>query len=474
MTMKSNKTPLKLTLIFIVAIALAACENSFLDVKPTMKQRVPETLDDYEGLLNAVELMNVSSHALGMIGADEFYVSEIGYHTFPSGTNYNYQKRAYTWQPTIFEGGEQYRLDWNQGYERILLVNLVLEGVKRLDGNAIDRERIDKVKGEALFHRAWNYYNLAQLFSEPYHSGNGAKPGVPLRLEPDLTTLTPRSDLKDTYNQIVKDLREAETLLPDISESLFKPDKRSVHALLARLFLQIDDFEQALAYANLSLGLKSQLIDFNGLDMAAPQTFMPYGDGNPEIIFMATCPGNTSFLLLLTHHYINADTVLLDSYELGDLRKQAFWAPRPDGTFQYKGSYEGSNVLSLFTGLAVDEVYLIRAECSARLGDIHQALTDYNTLRANRFSLNNFHERMSDDPEEVLGWILEERRKELVFRGTRWEDLRRLNREERYAKTLVRKIGDKVFELPPGNDRYTWPIPLEAVQQGGYEQNLRQ
>jgi len=51
----------------------------------------------------------------------------------------------------------------------------------------------------------------------------------------------------------------------------------------------------------------------------------------------------------------------------------------------FKGSYSGANNSSLFGGIGVDEIFLIRAECFARNGDITSTITDLNTILIKRW-----------------------------------------------------------------------------------------
>lgn len=461
----------KTALICSVFLIVCSCGTGYLDVKPAIRQRVPATLADFGGLLDNTNDMGISSHALGMIGGDEFYVSPDLLATFPSGVNHNYQKRAYVWERQIFEGNEAVLLDWNTAYRRILTANLVLDGIDRLSMSSSDEIYAQQVRGAALFHRAWNYYCLAQLFCPAFDENEAdGQLGLPLRLEPDLTVKIPRSSLKQTYQRIISDLESAEQLLPEIEGNKYRPSKAAVYALLARAFLQMDRYSEALIYANRALALKSDLLDFNLLDLSTETTFSARGEDNPEIIFLATCPGNTTYLLLLTHHFMNYSVSGDGGYEKGDLRYPAFFWARQDGVLQYKGSYDGTSLFSYFTGLATDEIYLIRAECNARMGNVGEALLDLNYLRKFRFDPAAYLELTSDNELEVLTSVLAERRKELFLRGTRWEDLKRLNKEPTFAKTLTRETLDGTITLMPGSNRYVWPLPEEAVRFGGYEQ----
>src|SRR3546814_18337069 len=62
---------------------------------------------------------------------------------------------------------------------------------------------------------------------------------------------------------------------------------------------------------------------------------------------------------------LHVDTALYEIYEDDDLRKRLIFST-VDGRQDYRGSYSGSIVP--FVGLAVDELYLIKAECLVRQG----------------------------------------------------------------------------------------------------------
>jgi hypothetical protein len=70
--------------------------------------------------------------------------------------------------------------------------------------------------------------------------------------------------------------------------------------------------------------------------------------------------------------------------------------------------------------------------------------------------------------------VLTERRKELVGRGLRWFDLRRLNLDPRFQKSLSRTIAGQTYELAPQSKKYTFPIPDQEVKTYGWVQNVRE
>src|SRR5690606_12084108 len=116
------------------------------------------------------------------------------------------------------------------------------------------------------------------------------------------------------------------------------------------------------------------------------------------------------------------------------------------------------------------EIYLIKAECEARVGNIATALKTINELLKNRYD-GTFTPFSSDDNEAVLRFVLNERRKELIWRGLRWSDLRRLNKDIRFAKTISRDVDGTTYTLEPGSPKYVLPIPNSVILNNDMQQN---
>ena len=125
-----------------------------------------------------------------------------------------------------------------------------------------------------------------------------------------------------------------------------------------------------------------------------------------------------------------------------------------------------------FTGLATDELYLIRAEANAFADNIPEAMNDINTLLTNRYLTGTYTPPVINTREEALQLIRDERRKELAFRGQRWPDLRRFNIEGANIE-LSRILNSKVHTLAPNSKLYTLPLPPEIITLGKLQQNDR-
>lgn len=169
---------------------------------------------------------------------------------------------------------------------------------------------------------------------------------------------------------------------------------------------------------------------------------------------------------------MNIDSNLYRSYSDSDLRKSA-WFLFKNGHLNFKGSYNGSS-LYLFSGLALDEIYLNKAECQVRLGQLNEGIQTLNDLLEKRFRTGTFIPDSTSDLQEALSIVLNERRKELLMRGIRWSDLRRLNADPRTAKTLIRILNSQHYELKPNSPNYVFPIEDEVIQMSGIQQNPRE
>lgn len=454
---------LNLLLIVVIVGLLSACGREFLDVKRQANQVIPKTTRDFLALMDLNSVMNRQpSVVLGIVGGDEYFLQDGRRLTLSDP----YARGAYIWSDDVYGGREVQ--DWNNAYHRILYANLAME-IDKVIPTADEQEDWNLAKGMALFHRGYNYFQLAQLFCKPYDKSSAATDlGVPLRLEYDVTVRLGRGNVSDLYDQIVSDLKEAIELLPAVPQHTFRPGKAAACAILARTYLQMREFDKAGEYAALGLRYQSGLLDFNTLDLEREYTFdFDYGVSNPEVLFFWHCVN----IPAIAPARFNVDTALLASYDRYDLRYEAYFYPNGQGETGFKGSYTGDQLF--FAGITTSELWLIRAECDARRGEIHLALSALNKLRENRMKKGHFVPLETTDPDHALAMILLERRKELFARGVRWEDIRRLNHEERFSKALERRIDGEQYFLPPNDLRWVWPLPDSEVEINGFPNNPR-
>lgn len=444
-------------------MGLCAC-SKFLDAKLASNLAVPNSIADYQSLLDASININYGTFpALLEMGSDDYYISAVAYNGMTE-----FDRDNYIWAPEPFYLLVNSNLNWKNSFMPILYANLVLERLDKADG---DEAKKAELKGWAQFVRGFSFYHLAQVYCEPYKFGTAnIGLGLPLRNTADYNVPSIRSSLQETYEFVIGDLKAAAALLPQKSEYKTRPNKQAAFAALARCYLTMQDYENAYLYADSALSLDATLIDYNQINAAAT---LPFSRFNAETIYFSY--SNGSALFNPSRARISKD--LVELYSEKDIRRKAFFNVLATGEYSFKGAYHGSAANTFFMGLTTAELYLIKAESAVRIGREGESRALINALLKNRIDKVRFVALESQDRDVLLNLILKERRKELLFRGIRWTDLRRLNMDTRYAKTLKR-IWDKtegmpIAELPPNDHRYTYLIPQEVIQITGMQQNRR-
>lgn len=446
----------------IITLITSSCKNGFLEQKPDKAFLVPTTLADFQAILdNSNEVFN-HTLLLSELATDDVYLTEDGF-TYSAPVEQN----TYIWAKELYQGQSQ--SDWNKPYQQIFYANIVLDGLNSNTSLSSNNQTYSQVKGTALFARAFALYNLAQQFTVPYQKTTASQQlGLPLRLTSDVQAKSVRSTLQQTYDQINADLQSAVDLLPSQTAYKTRPTKATAYALLAKTALTMENYPLAESYATQSLSLENRLLDFNNLnpDMDYPIP-AALSNNNPEVLYYSvqnysyTFSGST-----LT----GVDPALCNSYADHDLRPGIYFKST-NGIFNFKGIYTGT--YEVFGGIATDEVYLILAESQARNGKTVLAMQTLNTLLTKRFKTSQFQNLTSSTPEEALSIILKERRKELVFRNIRWSDLRRLNLDPRFQKTITHTVNNTNYILTPNSNKYTFPIPNDVIANSGITQNER-
>ncbi len=451
---------IKNLLLCILLLQLCACKK-WLDAKSTLGDITPVSLNDYQALLDNDAIINEGTPGLGLTACDNYYVS---FSVWQSRSAF--ERNGYIWAKDVYEGLSPQ--DWSKPYKAISYANIALEGLATIPVTNANQQAWNMVKGTALFFRAFHLFQLAQLFTLPYTNATAdTDPGLPLRLHSDVNETVSRASIRNTYEQILSDLQESVTLLPVYAAYQTRPGTTAVYALLAKVYLTMKDYEHARENADKALAQYNTLIDFNGLTAAATVPLAAYPN-NKEVILYTTML--TPIILANTNPV--TDSVLYQSYAANDLRKTVFYKLNA-GLPLFKGWYTGKNN-SYFSGIGTNECWLIRAECQARLGNTVAAMADLNAMLVKRWKAGTFVPVTAATANDALVKIITERRKELPFTASvRWEDLRRLNTDPQFVKTLTRLLNGQTYSLPPNDPRYALPIPDDEIRISGIQQNQR-
>lgn len=417
---------------------------------------IPASLSDLQMILDNYGIMNASYSGSAEVLADNYYLTQSDWASVTSSVHRNY----YIWQKD-----DQNTSDWSSLYRVVYYSNVVLDELHRMDYPSSQSSLADNIKGSALFFRAFSFYSVAQLFAPAYDSITAPQSlGISLRLNADIEQRSVRASLQQTYQQVINDLKLAAWILPSSQYYINRPWKAAAYAALARTYLTVMDYNKALYYADSALQLNSTLIDFNSLSTTAA---IPIPRFSAEVIF----PAVSLAVQPLNPSRAKVDSVLFNQYNTNDLRRSIFFKSNGNNIWSPKASYDGSTSGVVFSGLTTSELYLIKAECLARLGQVSLAMNTLNDLLQKRWKTNTFTPLGAATVSDALNKILAERRKELVFRGLRWTDLRRLNKDFTRSAILFRKLGTDTYTLLPNSNAYTMLIPASVIDLTGMPQN---
>lgn len=441
--------------------------DSFLDEKGRLSDVRPASLKDFQSILNNTAIMNTQYPGIGLVGSDNYYLTLDNFNS-----TRELEQNAYLWKKDIFTvtgSGE-----WKDSYQRIEYCNIVLDGLKDIKSTELNQQQINGIRGQALFFRAYTYYMLSQIFCKAYSPKTSEQDlGLVIRQGSDINDKSNRSTVEETYQNMINDLKKSIELLPSALDINTRPNKTAALAELAKVYFSMGNYQEALKYATECLNGYNTLLDFNDNSIVNPlSTYrFPQFLENREIIFYAKATGYQTIFNYPSSKGI-VDSTLYKLYDDNDLRKSIFYSDDGNGNVKIRGCYSGDGYN--FSGIAVNEILLIASECEDRLGNISDALNDLNTLLVKRYKTGTYQYQTEQNQSALLNIILTERRKELPFTGQlRWEDLRRLNLDSKFADTLTRVIDGRVYELLPNSPKYVYPIPDDEVELSNIPQNDR-
>ncbi|EDM35378.1 hypothetical protein PBAL39_12950 [Pedobacter sp. BAL39] len=459
---------MKRLLIILTIIFGFGCKGK-LDLKPNSSIILPKSAEELEALLEYKDFI-YSTPDFPQTSADEYFIPKLSdWQANPTAS----ERNAAIWAQDVYEG-ESKNTNWVNQYVAIFYANSVLDLLKEQDiSKDVQKQRI---KGRALFVRAYAFYSLLSVFSKAYDATTATTDlGIPLKLSGRIEQIVPRNSVQECYDQIIKDILEAsETLNESINPNKRnQPSKVAAFGMLARVYLSMRNYELAEVYVDKSLKIFSTLTDFNNLVDNGNSAFSLNSE---ETIYYTFASATGGYFYIRSYGTYGVDPSLINTYEQNDIRLKVYYIK--DNLGNYKIRPINTIDPFPFSGLATDEMYLIKSECLARRNDISNALIYLNALKIKRWNPNAtipskpYENENASTTETALNKILLERRKALIFRGTRWTDLKRFNLEGRNV-IISRKLDDKIFSLEPNSLRYVLPIPEDEILLSGIRQNPR-
>ncbi|SFO43462.1 SusD family protein [Chitinophaga sp. YR627] len=321
---------------------------------------------------------------------------------------------------------------WRRMYQVIYGANAMLEGIAANTGLSGSKAR--QLNGEACFLRAFCYYYLVNCWGE-----------VPLITTTNVkeTSLAGRAPVNQVYQLIMSDLLNAAMQLPAyyVTSEKVRANRWAVMALLARVYLQQERWEDALAVSSevINSGEYTPLITADSVFLrnsrpAILQLWRSEGYTYAgQTLLPTTVVGGFSF------YPFTAD--FMRTFEPDDKRRTSWTSPFFYGGSLYYNACKYRNRTAALPGreeyvmlLRIEEQYLIRAEAAARLNRISDAVADLNVLRARAGLPPLYAGTMRDS---CLIYVERERRMELFTEwGDRWFSLKRTGQIDSLMRIL--------------------------------------
>lgn len=437
----------------IVLITLAAagflqsgCKKEFLEITPK-GVLIAEKTGDYDMMLNAASLHQFQYFSPIVMGDD--VAGSGSFNTVGFGAVSMADQEAFKWSDDIYLPNNT-ESEITVLVKQIYIYNKIIAEVMNSSGGT-DAQK-SSLRAEALTGRAWVNFLLVNLYGKPYNAATAANdPASPLFMVANVTQTTfTRATVKQMYDQMVTDLNEAITLLPATITNNSRASRPAAQALLGKIYVFMQQWDTALpllqaftnslSSATIDVGLYDYHKEFsaNGVFMPIDPMYGPnrlYADMDKEIAYMRTA--TRLYAAGLDGVVISPQTVAL--FTASDERLK-FFSPQTwlTGMNYPAGMMRGWGQSYANMGVTVPDIYLLIAECKARLGETTAAAEDIRNFRLTRVATQDapVPPAVANNKVALVKYILEERIREFALTGNRWLDMRRVSVEPEYASTI--------------------------------------
>lgn len=470
---------MKITTIAIILVSglflWSSCEKDFLDVDP--KTNIP----DAEAFSTPSKILAQVNNLYGQIQNPNFYggrfivfneqrADEFGQNDGNAATG------SAIWNQNAASTSEYINNVWSAAYTAINAANILMA---QLENTSVIPDSLAQLYiGEAKYIRAFCFLNLVQTYAKPYNQDKTAL-GVPLRLTPitssghnDLV----RSPVEEVYQQVIKDLDEAEAALPvAYATSVLnasRAHKATAIALKTRVFLNMAEFTKVIAEAQKLVPLNPPFLYQSGnithqLESSIANVFTSNYTG-PETLFSIIFANSTTETppaqFALAFNYITQPIIFLAKEGIG--YHPVMSDPEDARSLLTSINVAKHKILTKFRTTTAPfsdyipviryaEVMLNYAEAAAQTGDLDQAKKLLTSVRQRSNPNYQFADADVDTKDKLLQTIITERRIEFLGEGIRLQDL------QRNVMALAAKTGSigKAPEVLPTAKNYIWPIP---------------
>lgn len=331
-------------------------------------------------------------------------------------------------------------------YYIIQRANVALENLSLITNEATRKN----AEGQAKFMRGFCTFELVKMFAQPYgFTAGNTHNGIVVKTVSGQELARRRNTVKESYDQAIADLKEAETLLPATNGNL--PTSWAAKAILARIYFQMNDFANAYNYANQVIASGQFPFD----NSAAFVTHRFNTTRTSEAIFwLVNEPGQPAAFEPLRNTANPTQSLSLQITKTAYQNNTVNPADRRNVWYKDSLTVSGAHVYSVqkynkpvfvLPVIHVTELKLIRAESAAELNqNLPIAIGDINDITNRAYGGAVAPLPANATPAAIIARVRSERKLEMVFEsGDRLQQIKRIG-----AKGETSMVGQASWNCP--------------------------
>lgn len=454
-----------LVLASLATLLMTSCGDSFFDLEPASSvtiDKVYKTASDYNVAVIGC-YAKLQSQVNFYTECCEYRSDNLSLGAPTAGTQDRYDIDHFTEKPS---NGilSSYWANFNNNVYRC---NLLLD---QIDGANFAENLKKQYKGEAMFIRALNYFNMYRIW--------GGVPATKHVVSAAEALKVARYSDEQMFDLIAGDLKEIvdNNYLPETysSADMGRATSGAAKALLGKVYLTFHKWTEAK-------DILSQLIGKYQLVSPIAQVFNVDNKNNNEIIFAVHFNKEIegeghSYWYNLTNASddTNQTSSLLNTFPTGDARKDLITYVQVEKTVRLMNKFYDTKSPT-FKTVGNDQILLRYADVllmyAEALNEIQYdasegslALKYLNAVRQ-RAGISNLTAKQLPTQEKFRKGILVERQREFPYEGQRWFDLVRMG----FAKSVMAENGVEIKDY-----QLLFPIPQQEIEKVGNKSNLWQ
>lgn len=437
---------------------MTSCGDSFFDLEPASSvtiDKVYKTASDYNVAVIGC-YAKLQSQVNFYTECCEYRSDNLSLDAPTAGTQDRYDIDHFTEKPS---NGilSSYWANFNNNVYRC---NLLLD---QIDGANFAENLKKQYKGEAMFIRALNYFNMYRIW--------GGIPATKHVVSAAEALKVARYSDEQMFDLIAGDLKEIvdNNYLPETysSADMGRATSGAAKALLGKVYLTFHKWTEAK-------DILSQLIGKYQLVSPIAQVFNVDNKNNNEIIFAVHFNKEIegeghSYWYNLTNasDYTNQTSSLLNTFPTGDTRKDLITYVQVEKNVRLMNKFYDTKSPT-FKTVGNDQILLRYADVllmyAEALNEIQYdasegslALKYLNAVRQ-RAGISNLTAKQLPTQDKFRKGILVERQREFPYEGQRWFDLVRMG----FAKSVMAENGVEIKDY-----QLLFPIPQQEIEKVG-------